>query len=303
VAVWPAEEGGAPVTVEDGAAANGAVALVALDIDGTVLTPEGDIAASTRAAVAAARRRGVRVVLASSRGPVALERIQEELGLRDEWFIGYQGALVARRNGDELDVLAEQPMDREAATEVEERAVGLGLSVGRYIGSRWRVPRLTRAIRVEAGLTGETPVVSAPEESAADRPPHKVLAIAADEAEIPGLVRLASELPPTVTATFSHRSFLEITAAGVDKAAGLRPLLRHLRIPAARTAAVGDGPNDLALFAAVAQPIAMGQASPEVKEAAVWVTSGNARDGVAHAFARLGLVSGTNLPCPGRSGA
>lgn len=288
---------------DDRRSAPGAVALVALDIDGTVLTPEGRIAHSTRTAVHVARRNGVRVVLASSRGPVALEGIQRELGLADEWFIGYQGALVGRRVGGGLDVLAEQPLDPDVATEVEDRALRHGLSVGRYIGPRWRVPRLTAAIRVEATLTGETPLVSTPEDRAADGAPHKVLAIAAAEEEIPALESLADELPTTVTATFSHRSFLEVTAAGVDKAAGLRPLLRHLGIPTGRTAAVGDGPNDLALFAAVAHPIAMGQASPEVKAAARWVTSGNGRDGVAHAFARLGLLPDVRtVPAPERPG-
>jgi Cof subfamily protein (haloacid dehalogenase superfamily) len=271
-------------------ALSGARALVALDIDGTVLTPEGRIADSTRTAVRIARSSGVRVVLASARGPVALERIQNELGLADEWFIGYQGALVARRVRGELDVLAEQPLHPDAATEVEDRALRLGVSVGRYIGSRWRVPRLTETIRVEGSLTGETPILSTPKDAAADAAPHKMLAIAGTEGEIAGLVQLAGELPPTVAATFSHRRFLEVTAAGVDKATGLRPLLHHLGIPATRTAAVGDGLNDLALFAAVAHPIAMGQAAPEVKAAAVWVTSGNASDGVAHAFGRLGLV-------------
>src|SRR3712207_4166269 len=61
-------------------ASSPAVDLVALAADGTVLTPDHGIAASTTAAVAAARRRGVRVVLASSRGPAALAAIQDELG-------------------------------------------------------------------------------------------------------------------------------------------------------------------------------------------------------------------------------
>lgn len=267
------------------------VDLVALDIDGTVLTPDGSIAGSTAAAVAAARSNGARVVLASSRGPVALEGIQEALGLRDEWFIGYQGALVARRSGDGLDVLAEHPLQPAVAREVEERALALGLSVGRYVGSRWRVPRITDAIRREAALTGETPVAGTPEERDAEGAPHKVLAIAGEEDRIDALAELAGTLPSTVTATFSHRNCLEITAAGVDKAKGLGPLLRHLGVPTGRTAAVGDGLNDLGLFAVVAHPIAMGQASAQVKSAAAWVTSGNARDGVAQALVRLGLAT------------
>jgi len=267
-----------------------AVDLVALDIDGTVLTPDARIAPSTVAAVAAARLQGVRVVLASSRGPVALEAIQAELGLSDEWFIGYQGALVARRRGTGLEVLAETPLDSAAARQIEDRAVALGLSVGRYVGSRWHVPACTDAIRAEARLTGETPRLSTPEERDADAAPHKVLVIAGGVERIPALERLTRELPEGVSAAFSHPTYLEVTAAGVDKATGLRPLLEHLGIRAERTGAVGDGLNDLALFEAVAVPIAMGHAPPALKAAAVWISATNTQDGVAHALARLGVA-------------
>jgi Cof subfamily protein (haloacid dehalogenase superfamily) len=270
---------------------NPAVSLVALDVDGTVLTPDGGIAESTRAAVDEARRRGVRVVLASSRGPVALARIQEELELADEWFVGFQGALVARRTGTGLEVLAETPMERCAAGAVEREATVRGLSIGRYIGPRWRVPRLTAAILREARGTGEEPVLSSAAETDADAPPHKLLAIADGPTQIPLLHDLAAALPPSVTGTLSHPEFLEITAAGVDKGHGLRSLLDRLRLSPGQAAAVGDGPNDLGLFSTVGSPIAMGQANERVRAAAAWVTSSNVEDGVARALAYLGAAA------------
>ena len=124
--------------------------------------------------MAQARSRGVRVVLASSRGPDALAPIQEALDLADEWFVGFQGALVGRRTATGLQILAETPMERCAAAAVEEAATAAGLSVGRYIGSRWRVPRVTAGILREAAGTGEQPIVSSPAEADADGPPHKV---------------------------------------------------------------------------------------------------------------------------------
>jgi Cof subfamily protein (haloacid dehalogenase superfamily) len=264
------------------------IALVALDIDGTVLTPDHHVSSSTKRAVAVARQRGVRLILASSRGPAALDGIQTALELGDEWFIAYQGALVARWVDDELQVLSNTPLDHATARSIEARAIALGLSTGRYIGSRWRVPRMTVAIEQEAAITGEKPLLSSPWETEADLPPQKVLVIA-DDSQITQLQELVGSLPPTVSATFSKPNYLEITAAGVDKSHGLRPLLTHLSIPRARTAAIGDGHNDLALFATVNYPIAMGQAPVEVTAAARWVTSTNADDGVARALGHLGL--------------
>ena len=267
------------------------VSLVALDVDGTVLTPDGSVAESTRAAVGDARSRGVRIVLASARGPVALAPVQDALGLSEEWFIGYQGALVARRDGDGLDVLAETPMLRESADAVEREASARSLSVGRYIGLRWRVRRLTPAVLREAAGTGEDPIESTAADCYADAPPHKVLAIADGPAQIPLLHDLAAALPRGVTGTLSHPQFLEVTAAGVDKAHGLRALLAHLDLARDRVAAVGDGLNDLGLFAAVGTPIAMGQAAVRVQAAAGWVTTSNTGDGVAHALAHLGVAA------------
>jgi Cof subfamily protein (haloacid dehalogenase superfamily) len=268
------------------------VSLVALDVDGTVLTPEGLIAESTLAAVREARGRGVRIVLASSRGPVALARIQDELDVADEWFVGFQGALVGRRTGTGLEVLAETPMERCAADAVEREAMARGLAVGRYIGPRWRVPRLTAAVLREARGTGEEPLLSSPAEADADGPPHKVLAIADGPTQIALLQDLARALPAAVTGTLSHAEFLEITAAGVDKGHGLGSLLTHLGLAPERTAAVGDGLNDLGLFSAVGFPVAMGQADERVRSAARWVTGSNVEDGVARALAHLGAVAG-----------
>jgi Cof subfamily protein (haloacid dehalogenase superfamily) len=264
------------------------IRLVALDVDGTVLTPEGRVAPSTRAVVAQARRRSVRVVLASSRGPVALEPIQAVLGLQDEWFVGFQGALVARRSGSGLEVLAETRVDPSVARQVVALAVGAGVSIGRYAGLHWHVPHVTDAIRREAALTGERPVLGTPGEGDAEQPPHKLAAIAAGD--LSALHRLAASLPASVTATLSHPDFLEITAAGVDKGSGLEALVRALDVPREQTAAVGDGLNDLGLFAAVGRPVAMGQAAPAVRAAADWVTTSNAEDGVARALVHLGVV-------------
>jgi hydroxymethylpyrimidine pyrophosphatase-like HAD family hydrolase len=155
---------------------------------------------------------------------------------------------------------------------------------------------MTDAIRHEAAATGETPLLSGPEDADGDDAPHKLAVIAAGPHESGALRELAASLPPSVTAAVSHPCFLEVTAAGVDKATGLRPLAAHLGIRTDDAAAVGDGPNDLALFAAVGLPVAKGQAPPEVRAAAAWVTTSNAEDGVARALAHLGLTDEVVTP-------
>jgi len=271
---------------------NETIRLVALDVDGTVLLPDGSIAPSTVAAVTAARLAGVHVVLASSRGPVALEHIADALDLRCEWFVGYQGALVAREHEAALDVLQETRIESAAAREVEDRAMAVGLSVGRYLGSRWLVRELTDAIRHEASTTGERPTVSTAEEADADAQPHKLMVIADGERQLAALAELADALPAAVTGTLSHPFYLEVTAAGVDKGSGILPLAERLCIPVEAIAAVGDGRNDIGMFTSVGHPVAMGQSAPEVRAAASWVTSSVTEDGVARALHHLGVLDG-----------
>jgi hydroxymethylpyrimidine pyrophosphatase-like HAD family hydrolase len=122
--------------------------------------------------------------------------------------------------------------------------------------------------------------------------PHKLLAIARDPGPSPQLRRLAQLLEDVpVSAVFSHDNYLEITAPGVDKATGLEALARHMGIPLADFAAVGDGHNDLGMFCVVGCPVAMGQAPAEVKEAARWITGSNRENGLASVLDTIELTA------------
>lgn len=77
---------------------------------------------------------------------------------------------------------------------------------------------------------------------------------------------------------------LEFTKAGVDKGVGLRQLAKYLGVPIEQTMAVGDTENDLAILQAAGIGVAMGNATPEIKELADYVTLSNDESGVAAAI-------------------
>lgn len=88
-----------------------------------------------------------------------------------------------------------------------------------------------------------------------------------------------------------NRDRLDVVPAGVDKAAGLRRLLRHLR-PDAGTAewrilAVGDGENDLPVFAASTRAVAVANAAPVVLQAAHEVAPHPAAEGFVWATKKV----------------
>src|SRR6266566_8633859 len=98
--------------------------LLALDVDGTLLTDDLQITAATRASVQQVISQGVQVVLASARGPNALRSIMRELGIAG-FAICYTGALTCRLYPDKhgsLEVVNEQRMSLSSARIVLSKA-------------------------------------------------------------------------------------------------------------------------------------------------------------------------------------
>lgn len=83
----------------------------------------------------------------------------------------------------------------------------------------------------------------------------------------------------------------ELSPKGIDKGVGVARALAHLgREGNARTFGFGDSGNDLGMLAAVETAVAMGNAMPEVKAVADYVTDDVANDGTVTAMQHFGLI-------------
>ena len=80
---------------------------------------------------------------------------------------------------------------------------------------------------------------------------------------------------------------IEIFVGGVSKRLGLQTLAAHLDVTQAETMAIGDHLNDVEMLAWAGVGVAMGNAVPEVKAVADWITASQAEDGVARAIERF----------------
>jgi len=65
-----------------------------------------------------------------------------------------------------------------------------------------------------------------------------------------------------------EKSNFEITARGVNKATGIEQIAQHVGFAMGETVAIGDSGNDILMLQSVGYPIAMGNASDEVKSLA-----------------------------------
>lgn len=82
----------------------------------------------------------------------------------------------------------------------------------------------------------------------------------------------------------------EMSLKGVNKGAGVAHALEVLGEGPWRTFAVGDSENDLPMLAAVDVPIAMGNAQPQVKAVASYITDSVQNDGAVTALRHFGLI-------------
>lgn len=83
----------------------------------------------------------------------------------------------------------------------------------------------------------------------------------------------------------------ELSPKGIDKGVGVARALAYLgRTGNARTFGFGDSGNDLGMLAAVETAVAMGNAMPEIKAVADYVTDDVAHDGTVTAMQHFGLI-------------
>ena len=107
-----------------------------------------------------------------------------------------------------------------------------------------------------------------------------------DEPEV--LERIISSIPDSFYDRFtivrSAPSYLAISPNTVDRRRSLLHLASKLHLSPDQVMAVGDQENDQAMLEVAGFPVAMDNASPELKEIAKVVTRSNDESGVAYAL-------------------
>ncbi|GAA4687910.1 HAD-superfamily hydrolase, subfamily IIB [Promicromonospora umidemergens] len=254
-------------------------ALVALDIDGTLVDGDRRIASGTVELLDLVRAAGHDVVLATGRSLAGLLPIATRLGLTTGWAVCSNGAVTVR-----LDRAAPSGYDVVEARMFEprpviRRALDVAPSVRiavEEIGWGWR----TSGAFEPSELNGQQKTVLLPDLMAE---PVTRLALVA-----PGVRRYAEALHATgVTVAPQGPDWLDVTAPAVNKAVALEVVRAQLDVPAKRTVAVGDGVNDLDMLAWAGRSVAMGQAPAIVLSAADQVTGTIGQAGVLPILASL----------------
>jgi Cof subfamily protein (haloacid dehalogenase superfamily) len=267
--------------------------IIALDLDGTLLTDDLQITERSQEAIRRARERGVTVVLASARPPRSMRRYHEALGL-DTPVVAYNGALVWDLDGG--GALFHEPLVQDAARALMAylRRQHPELNVSLECGDRWYIDDLTEEVRraIERYEVDPPHGIGCLEQVLAEEAEaiSKVLFRGNQEAAESLMAALPADLAQRLHITTSGEWFCEVMAAGATKAAAIEWTAGYLGVDPGGVLAMGDSPNDIPMLRAAALGIAMENAAPMVKAAADAVTASNNEDGVAEAIERYVLA-------------
>ncbi|MBK4714338.1 MULTISPECIES: sugar-phosphatase [Tenebrionibacter/Tenebrionicola group] len=268
-----------------------AIKLIALDMDGTLLLPDHTISPAVQAAIAAARARGIKVVLTTGRPYAGVRRYLQTLKMdqQDDYCITYNGALVQKASDGGTVVQTTLSYDDYRYLERMSREVGSHF----HALDRHKLYTANRDISyytVHESYVATIPLVFCEAENMPrDIALLKVMLI--DEPEIldNAIARIPQEVKARYTLLKSAPYFLEILDKRVDKGTGVRSLAQALGIGADEVMAIGDQENDIAMIEYAGTGVAMGNAIDSVKKAADFITRANLEDGVAHAIERFAL--------------
>lgn len=280
-------DGLAPVTeraarwrrlVPDVVPAAGPDLMVALDIDGTLLTHDGGLGPEVRSAVADLRDSGTHVVLATGRSVQATVPVARELGLTDGSMVCSNGAVCVRIDPDHelgYEITDVVTFDPGPALRLLREELPDGLFAVEDLGRGYKVT----APFPMGELTGEVEVV--PFEELLEAPATRVTLRAPhlDSADFDALVdRIGLH---GVGYAVGWTAWLDISPEGVNKASALEMLRGRLEVGAGATVAMGDGGNDLEMLSWAAHGVAMGNAGQHVQAVADAVTGDVHEDGAA----------------------
>ncbi|MGZ4790009.1 MAG: Cof-type HAD-IIB family hydrolase [Terriglobales bacterium] len=262
------------------------IRLVIADVDGTLVTPDKVITLRTEQAVRSLQEAGIAFAITSGRPPRGMKMLADQLHLTEPMAAFNGGVYV----NPDLSVIREHLLPSDIASKVIDLIARHGLDVWLYTDRDWFVrnkdaPHVAR----EQWTVKFPPLVVQNFDDKLDRV-AKVVGVSDDYDLVARCEKDVQTLCGSrVSAARSQPYYLDVTHPKANKGEVVLFLSELLKIPTDQIATIGDMPNDVLMFKKSGISIAMGNASPEVKREATYVTDTNEQDGFAKAIERFVL--------------
>ncbi len=271
-------------------AINNRYQLLVVDIDGTLVNKNGTLSTEDKEAIIRAGAAGIRVALSTGRVAQASLTFIRQMAL-DGYHIFADGALVSNpSNGKEVYA---EPITPETARQMVEYARQYGIAIELYTASQYFVERESWSSDIRLRFFGLKSTV-ADFDGIWQREriiKGTITARSAEEkAKADAFYRHFAgnlDFSWTKTPAYPDIDFINVLAPRVSKGVALEALASHLGIALTEVMAIGDGANDITLLSRAGLAVAMGNAAPEVKAVADYVTLDVGHNGVAAAIEKF----------------
>jgi hypothetical protein len=257
--------------------------LVLLDIDGTLIGPDGDVSPAIWPVAERLRDAGGRISVCTGRTHAGVAiRIAERLD-PEAPHVFHNGALVTTANGR---VLHTAPLDEVTLGRLKDHARELGATLEFYTPEAIYVDEITPECRIHADVLEIEPVERDLEDVIGAEEVIRAHWIV-DEDTIEAAVRLDlpdAQVGVATSPALPQSVFASVTRADSDKGSGARFAAEYLGLDVSDAIGVGDSVGDIPLLDAVGFPFAMGDGHAEVVSGAYPLLAGVEDDGVIEAL-------------------
>lgn len=256
------------------------IKAIFFDIDGTLVSfKTHEISSNTLAALSALQANGVRLFIASGRHLLIMDNLS---GFPFDGYVCMNGSLIYDRG----EVIYSHPLDRDDAAAVVDFAEKNSIPCVAFAEKEIVMNchnALTERVFKMIRLPEPTP---SPLYPYASKPVCQFTIFVDQETEDRCLVPV---LKHSVTARW-HPEFTDIDPENISKAEGIARVISRYGIRREEVMAIGDGGNDVEMLEYAGIGVAMGNAVPEVRKHADFVTSTVDEDGVIAAVRHFGLL-------------
>ncbi|RBW69523.1 Cof-type HAD-IIB family hydrolase [Bacillus taeanensis] len=256
--------------------------LIALDLDGTLLSDDKKILPKTKQALKKAMEAGHKIVISTGRPHRASALYYRELKLNTP-MVNFNGAYV-HHPIDQSWKGYHLPVDLKVAKNIFQTCYDF--KVKNIMAEVVDDVYLNKhdKVMVNSFTMPDFPIRTGNLHSILKDHPTSILVHPHEH----HLDELRESIHLAHAEVIEHRvwnapwKIIEIVKSGLNKAVGLKHIAEYYNIPKERVIAFGDESNDLEMIEYAGQGIAMENAIDELKNIANFITKSNEDDGIAH---------------------
>lgn len=259
------------------------IKLVATDIDGTILPPNGEFTDGVKNCIKSLQDNGIKIVIVTGRMHQGAKKIAERLSLTTP-VVSYNGGYIKTPSGE---IIYEENLPENYAKAIVEWARKNNVHINLYADDILYSEKDDTEIKRYSEYQGLPYTIKNFDEIPYNRI-HKILAIDYTDADrVTSWVETMSEKFPELYIIKSTPYFCEFSTKRATKACAVDFLREYWGLKKEEVLTIGDQDNDIELLKAGGISVGMGNGTEALKKQADYITDTVENDGFVKAINRF----------------